>query len=187
MAEAAAKRVTFFSKKETICPVCSTQFFREDLLTGRGRLIAGDLTRELRRVYEPSQKYGEVVPLIYPVVVCPGCYFSAYQQDFLGISDATKSEIDEDSDRRVSSIRTVFDELDFREPRTLNEGAASFYFAMTCYDFFPPEAAPTIKQGVCALRGAWLFKDLHRSDPTVNFDYLSNLFYRKACFLYNLK
>ena len=185
MAEAAATRVSFFSKKETLCPVCGTQFFREDLLTGRGRLIAGELTNELRRVYEPSQKYGVVTPLIYPVMVCPGCYYAAFPADFLEISEATRSQVEEDADRRISSVRPIFDELDFREPRTIKEGVASYFFAMTCYDFFPPEVAPTIKQGICALRTAWLFNDLHRQDPSENFDYLAKLFYRKARFLYS--
>ena len=77
------QKLTFFEKKQSVCPVCEAKFFREDLLSGGGRLIAGNLTRELRRQYDPSKKYGEVRPLLYPVTVCPVCYFAAFPQDFI--------------------------------------------------------------------------------------------------------
>ena len=35
-----AQKLTFFEKKQTVCPVCDTKFYREDLLSGGGRLIA---------------------------------------------------------------------------------------------------------------------------------------------------
>ncbi len=40
--------MTFFSKEEIKCPVCGAAFYREEMRTGRGRLIAGELTEELR-------------------------------------------------------------------------------------------------------------------------------------------
>ena len=64
------QKLTFFEKKQTVCPVCDAKFYREDLLSGGGRLIAGDLTPELRRLYEPSKKYGEVHPLMPCVLLC---------------------------------------------------------------------------------------------------------------------
>ena len=59
------KRITFFSNKPINCPVCGDNFYKEDLLSRGGRLIAGDLTDELRRLYQPSVVYGEIFPLIY--------------------------------------------------------------------------------------------------------------------------
>ncbi len=49
---AEGQKLTFFEKKQSACPVCNAKFFREDLLSGGGRLIAGNLTRELRRQYD---------------------------------------------------------------------------------------------------------------------------------------
>ena len=94
--------------------------------------------------------------------------------------------LDENADTRISSIQHLFQELDFHEPRTLREGVASYFFAIMCYDFFPKELSPVIKQGICALRAAWLCSDLHRQSPEDNFDYLGKVFYRKAHFFYNL-
>ena len=54
------------------------QFLREELLSGSGRLLAGELTDELRRTYIPSQKYGAVYPLIYSIGVCPQCFLALF-------------------------------------------------------------------------------------------------------------
>jgi uncharacterized protein (DUF2225 family) len=186
MVEEKKSSLSFFSKKPIECPVCGASFHKEELKTGRGRLIAGDLTIELRREYEPSKKYGAVYPLIYPVMVCPSCYFAAFPRDFSSITEEIAEKLEDSSDERVSSIRKIFEELDFEEPRTLQEGVASYYFAIMCYDHFPADYSPTIKRGLCALRAAWLFNDLHKTYPSQNYDYLAKLFYRKARFFYML-
>ena len=64
-------KISFFAKNKTICPVCGAEFFRENLLSGGGRMNAGNLTPEMHRLYEPTHKYGKVYPLIYSVTVCP--------------------------------------------------------------------------------------------------------------------
>ncbi len=175
---------TFFSKEPTLCPVCGASFYEEKLQTGRGRIIAGELTIELRRQYEPSKKFGEVNPLIYPVTVCPECFFGVFSQDFNDISPECSAELKASAEERNSAIRFIFDDLDFRESRTWKEGIASYFFAMMCYDHFPKVYSPIIKRGVCAIRCAWLLNDLHRKYPNDNYDYLARLFYRKARFYY---
>ncbi|MDR3166363.1 MAG: DUF2225 domain-containing protein, partial [Treponema sp.] len=82
MKEEREVRISFQSKEEFICPACETVFHREELLTGGGRLIAGMLTNELHRLYEPSSKYGEVYPLAYQATVCPECWFASMDKDF---------------------------------------------------------------------------------------------------------
>ena len=74
--------ITFYSKEQIECPVCNAKFRREELHSGGGRLIAGNLTDELRRLYEPSAKYGVVYPVIYNMTVCPKCLYSSFPQDF---------------------------------------------------------------------------------------------------------
>ncbi|MDR1317966.1 MAG: DUF2225 domain-containing protein [Spirochaetales bacterium] len=178
------KRLTFFSKNKSECPVCQAPFFKEDLLTGRGRMIAGSLTRDLRRLYEPSKKFGEIFPLIYTVTVCPRCYYAAFPEDFFQPPLEAVSGLEEAAEKREKSIEPLFGPLDFKEPRTLKEGAASYFLALTCYDHFTKEQSPTVKQAVCALRSAWIFCDLHRRLPADNYDYLALNFYRKARFFY---
>ncbi|MCX7039034.1 MAG: DUF2225 domain-containing protein, partial [Spirochaetes bacterium] len=181
-----AQKLTFFEKKQTVCPVCGGKFYREEPLSGGGRLIAGELTDELRRKYEPSKKFGEVHPLVYPVVVCPTCYYSAYPHDFAALPDDTLKKAEVNADERREAIGLVFPELDFTSPRTLKEGAASHFFAIMCYDFFDRRANPTFKAGLSSLRAAWLFSDLHARFPADNYDFLSKIFYRKARFYYML-
>ena len=188
MKEAKAKKLTFFSKEALDCPVCSSSFYREDLLSGSGRLIAGDLTDELRRIYQPSKKFGAVFPLVYPVLVCPVCYYAAYQKDFLAQSAEaeTMENLRNQKEERLTNTGLIFDSLDFTEPRRLEEGAASYFLALACYDHSLKNYSPSIKRAMSAIRGAWLFDELHRNKPSENYDYLKKLFYRKARFYYHL-
>ncbi len=178
--------ISFFSKETIQCPVCESKFYLEELRTGRGRLNAGDLTEELRRNYLPSRKYGEVYPLLYPVTVCPECLYGSYQPDFSDLPEDKREEIAAASDRRKEVVSAAFGDVDFGSPRRLKEGAASYLLAMMCYDYFPPEKSPVFKQGLSALRGAWLLNSLHEKFPGENYDYLAKLFYRKANFFYSL-
>jgi uncharacterized protein len=180
------QKVTFFQKKQIVCPICDAKFFREDLLSGGGRLIAGDLTKELRRLYEPSKKYGHVHPLIYSVTVCPVCYFSALPADFSAPPDSCIKKAEVAADERRESIAAILPSLDFTQPRTLREGIASYYFGVMCYDFYDKKANPTFKAGLCALRAAWVLSDLHGEEPGENWDHLARIFYRKAHFYYQL-
>jgi hypothetical protein len=164
--------------------VCDTSFYREDLLSGGGRLIAGELTEELHRTYEPSKKYGELYPLVYAVLVCPSCFYAAYPQDFHEVKGEFSERLKEETDKRVRSVSLVFKDLDFTSYRGLKEGAASYFLAMMCYDLLDRHYSPTFKRALSALRAAWLLDALHRKAFGENYDYLSRLFYRKARFFY---
>ncbi len=188
MNSAKTRKVTFFSKEAISCPVCGASFHKEELLSGSGRLIAGDLTDELRRLYEPSKKYGAIHPLIYYLSVCPVCLYSSFPKDFLeqNTEDQIINRLREQRKRRMSDISPIFKKLDFTSARGIEEGAASYVLALMCYDCSTRRFAPTIKQAICAVRAAWLFNDLHRNQPDQNYDYLSKLFYRKSLFFYHL-
>ena len=50
--------ISYWSKDKVKCPVCKKDFEREVMRSGNGRMIAGGLTEELHRIYEPSAKFG---------------------------------------------------------------------------------------------------------------------------------
>jgi uncharacterized protein (DUF2225 family) len=177
-------KVSFLSKKEYTCPVCEAVFHKEELLSGGGRLIAGALTEELHRLYEPSAKYGDVFPLVYQAAVCPECWFASMDADFSLLPDKNKELALKDKTRRIADTELIFPALDFHEPRGLAEGAASQYLALRCYDFYPKELSPTIKQGLASLRAAWLLDDMDRKNPGQHYDWLAVLFRKKAQFFY---
>ncbi len=176
--------ITFFSAKPTKCPVCSTEFYLETLRTGRGRLNADKLTLELRRKYRPTEKYGEICPLLYPVIVCPECYYAAFDKDFNDIKQKEVDKLSKMTSIRKRAIKNIFDDLNFKEERDYKEGIASYYLGIASYDLRIKDKSPTIKQGICALRAAWLFLDLHNKMPNSNYDYLAKLFYKKASLFY---
>jgi uncharacterized protein (DUF2225 family) len=177
-------KVSFQSKEEYTCPVCKTVFHREELLSGSGRLIAGALTDELHRLYEPSAKYGTVFPLIYEATVCPECWFSALYKDFGDLPKTSCPRIAEDRENRIADTRLIFPNADFKKNRDLESGAASLYLALRCYDYYSVEFSPTIKQGITSLRTGWLLDEMDKQNPGQNYDWLAVLFKKKAMFLY---
>jgi uncharacterized protein (DUF2225 family) len=185
MAEDRELKVSFLSKKEYECPVCGTKFRKEELLSGGGRLIAGRLTEELHRLYEPSVKYGEVFPLAYQAAVCPDCWFASTEGDFSTLPAAGLERARNDRNQRIKETQLIFPGIDFHESRSLPEGAASQYLVLRCYDFYTKETSPTIKQGIAALRCAWLLDDLDKKFPAQHYDWLAVLFRRKAQYFYN--
>ncbi|MCL2214464.1 MAG: DUF2225 domain-containing protein [Treponema sp.] len=178
-------KITFQSKKEYECPVCSTVFRKEELLSGGGRLIAGQLTEELHRLYEPSAKYGEIYPLVYQVIVCPNCWFSSMETDFTLLPKENIKTARDDINNRKKETTLIFPSLNYQENRTLMEGAASHYLVLRCYDFFGKPASPTIKQGLASIRCAWLLDELDKKFPQQHYDWLGTLFRKKAQYLYN--
>ncbi len=180
------KKVSFYQKKETICPVCGSSFHREEMLSGGGRLIAKKITDELRRIYEPSKKVGEIYPLIYPVSVCPECLYAAYPGDFDKVGEKSRELLLSLKERRKHNISLIFPVVDYRKPRNLITGTASYILAISCYPFHESDLAPTFKMGLSALRAAWLFDDLNSKYPGQNYDKIKLLFYKKASKYYEL-
>lgn len=188
MSEEVAKfipKLTYLSKKAVTCPVCQHDFFQENMMSGGGRLIAADITETLHRKYKPSQKFGKVYPLVYSVVVCPDCFYASLPADFLKIDPDTaellKGKI---RDRIDFANRLIGEVVDFSRYRTLESGAVSYVLASRCYDAFNAKSIPVIKQALCSIKAAFLFEDLNEEKPKQYFNYLSEVFYRKALFFY---
>ncbi|MDR0402875.1 MAG: DUF2225 domain-containing protein [Treponema sp.] len=178
-------KISFASKEEYHCPVCETVFHREELLSGSGRLIAGAITDELHRLYEPSAKYGTIYPLAYPATVCPECWFASVDKDFSSLPPRGKQKILDTRDSRFRETRRIFPSADFTRPRDLVNGAASWYLTLLCYDYYSREFSPTIKQAIAAVRGGWLLEELNGKYPGYHYDWLALLFKKKAQYLYN--
>ena len=182
MAEQA--KISFYAKNKTVCPVCSTEFYRENLLSGGGRMNAGNLTAEMHRLYEPTQKFGQVYPLIYPVTVCPACFTAAYEKDFNEISPETVMRLNRSKSDRITTIDDLFPGMDFTQQRGLKEGIASYILAMISYDSFSKDQTPTFKQALSSLRASWLCIHMEQEKKGDNFEYLARVFYRKSAFFY---
>ena len=175
-----AMRISFYLKNSSKCPVCSTEFRKEEMLSGRGRLITKNLTDELRRIYEPSKKAGEIFPLVYPVMVCPVCLYAAYNDDFHTIKETKVPMAASQMAKREFEIKNIFPGIDFRKQRDLYTGAASYILAIGSYSFIQKEYAPTFKKALSSLRAAWVFDDLHKKHPGQMYDRLKIIMYKKA-------
>jgi uncharacterized protein (DUF2225 family) len=178
-------KISYASKEKYTCPLCGTSFHREELLSGSGRLIAGQITDELHRLYEPSAKYGIIYPLAYQATVCPECWFAAMDQDFPRLPSQERARAKKEQTKRKKTARLIFPSADFTQPRDLVNGAASLYLVLYCYDYYTKEFSPTIKQAIAALRAGWLLDEMHEKYPGYHYDWLALLFKKKSQFLYN--
>ncbi len=178
------RKISFYAKEATRCPVCDASFRREELFSGR--VNADELTDELHRTYKPLHAYGDVYPLCYEIEVCPACFYAAFRADFMPMAVKAGSVLQDRIEYRVEEVQRIFSGLDYQGARGLLEGAASYYLAMLCYEHAGKDFSPTIKSAMCAIRSAWLCNDLHRKSPNENWDYVAGLFYRKARFFYRL-
>jgi uncharacterized protein len=173
-------KISFFRKQADVCPVCGEEFFREEILTGRGRLIAGNLTDELRRLYQENKRYGVVVPNIYSILVCPQCYFAAFDSDFSKLNDKLKERLRNTQLDRVNFVNKLFPGLEFKGERNIEHGLCSYMLAMSCYSYLDVKYTPTLRRGQCALRIAWILDDMYEHYKEPVFQQMQKLFYKKA-------
>lgn len=183
--EDSSAKVSYFAKNETLCPICEEKFKIEKMLSGRGRLNAGNLTDELRRLYIPTPKYGVVNPLYYIIVTCPNCFYSAYEQDFKNILPSNIDKLRNDIVKRKKFVYDSFGPVDFKKERTALEGMVSLIMAQYSYAFFPQKVAPTTKIAISALRAAWLASDLENEKKDKFYTELKNSLYKKAYIYYS--
>ncbi|MFW5807959.1 MAG: DUF2225 domain-containing protein [Spirochaetota bacterium] len=179
------KRISFRQKEPTKCPICKNEFYKEELLSGGGRLIVGNLTDELRRQYEKNEKYGVIYPMAYVLTVCPRCLYTAYPKDFYDLQPEEIERIREKSQARVNTVRKFFGNISFENDRNLVLGAASYMLAVDVYGLRNKSCAPTFKKALSSIRAAWLTADLDKKYPDKNFGKISMFFYTKAYLFYD--
>ena len=177
--------ISYWSKEKMNCPVCKKNFDREIMMSGNGRMIAGGLSDELHRNFEPSARFGKIYPLIYEIGACPFCYTALLWNDFKELKNKeTLDRLFETRGDRFNKVETIFPHFNLKKERNLYDGCAMYYLSILTYSLVNPELVPTMKSAFLTLRLAWLSKELNSVCPGHNFDYISQVFYRKALFFY---
>jgi uncharacterized protein (DUF2225 family) len=180
------RKISFRAKENTVCPVCNEVHQKEQMFQGGGRLIAGKLTKDLRRLYEKNKKFGRVGPNDYILSVCPKCLYTSFTKDWDQISPQEVNDLRMSVENRRGFLEKILGPLDFYQDRNLVLGAASYLLAIDCYQKRSPSVAPTPKKAVCSIRGAWYFDDLHAEFPALGFDKVRDFLYQKAAAYYSV-
>lgn len=180
-----SKKISFRAKETTTCPVCTHDHHRESMFQGGGRLIAGKLTNDLRRLYEKNKKFGRVGPNDYVLNVCPVCYFTSFSKDWDDMLPEETQRLKAETDIRKNSITKILGPLNFEEDRNLVLGAASYLLAVECYQKRGKKIAPTPKKAVCSMRAAWYLDDLHVDFPNLGYDKIRDYMFQKAAQYYS--
>ena len=177
--------LSYWSKDKVICPVCNKSFEKEVMRSGNGRMIAGGLTDDLHRIFEPSAKFGRVYPLIYEIGACPHCYTALLWNDYKELKNREVcTKLFDAKAERKEKVETVFPHFSLTHERTLFDGCAMYYLALLTYSRVNPELLPTMKSAFLSLRLAWLSHELNLAVPNHNFEFISQAMYRKALFFY---
>ena len=174
------KKASYRSKDTTTCPICNEPHQKENMFQGGGRLIAGKLTKELRRLYEKNKKFGRIHPSDYVISVCPKCLYASFSKDWSALSADEIMKIKSRTAERKEYIEKIFGPLDFREDRNLILGTASYILSIDSYQLRASNVAPTPKKAVCAMRAAWFLDDIHAEFPDRGFDKIRDFMYQKA-------
>lgn len=178
------KKISYRAKEATKCPVCGTTHFKEELLSGSGRLIAGKLTQELQRLYEDNKKWGKINPLVYHVQVCPKCLFAAFPKDFTNLNAEEILALKNTVSHRQKVVETFFGKYDMGENRSIVHGAISYMLNVDCYHLRGNQVAPTPKKAVSAIRAAWILDDLFKEANYRPYDKLRDFYYVEAARYY---
>ena len=177
--------ISYWSKEKCNCPVCKKAFEKEVMLSGNGRMIAGELSQDLHRTFEPSAKFGRVYPLIYDIGACPHCFTALLWADFKELKKKEDQDrLFEKREERKKIVENIFPHFSLTHERSLYDGCAMYYMALLTYNQVNPDMLPTMKSSFLTLRLAWLTRELDEAVPDHNFGYLSEVFYRKALFFY---
>lgn len=179
------RKISFRAKDNSVCPVCNEVHQKEQMFQGGGRLIAGKLTQELRRLYEKNKKFGRVGPSDYILSVCPKCLYTSFTRDWDGISPAEVEALRMSSDQRRAFLEKILGPVDFYQDRNLVLGAASYLLAIECYQKRGVSVAPTPKKAIASIRAAWYFDDLSTEFPGMNFEKVRDFMYKKAAIYYS--
>ena len=123
--------------------------------------------------------------MIYEIGVCPHCYTALLWNDFkeLKNKDAINNLFERREDRK-SKVSTIFPYFNLKRERTLFDGCAMYYLALLTYSAVDKDLLPTMKSAFLSLRLAWLTEELNGVCPGYNYDYISQVFYKKALFFY---
>lgn len=178
--QVASKKASYRSKDNSICPICNESHQKENMFQGGGRLIAGKLTKELRRLYEKNRKFGRIHPSDYVITVCPKCLYACFGKDWSSVNGEEIAAIKTRFNDRKAYIEQIFGPLDFREDRNLILGTASYILAIDSYQLRGNSVAPTPKKAICAIRAAWFLDDINTEFPGRGYDKVRDFMYQKS-------
>ncbi|MEX1023036.1 MAG: DUF2225 domain-containing protein [Dehalococcoidia bacterium] len=132
-----------FFTDTALCPVSGTQF---QFLRVRTRAV-----RPAERESDFHVKYHSINPTHYGVVVCPGCAYAAYFDDFATLDDISRAKLWEDRDARIALATGLTNGM-----RSAEDAVTVLDLALRCYTL---RGANDSRRAVLQHRRAWLERD----------------------------
>lgn len=125
------------------CPVSGTKF---QFVRVRTRAV-----RPKERESDFHVRYEEVNPTWYGIVICPGCAYAAYQDDFAALEDGARARLWDGREERLAMLPRPL-----TGSRTLADAVTALDVAMRCYE---DRGATDSRRAVLQHRRAWLERE----------------------------
>ncbi|MEA2062997.1 MAG: DUF2225 domain-containing protein [Gemmatimonadota bacterium] len=136
----------YLREKEYVCAVCRARFLADS--------VDEKVLTELSREPDGYIAYQELNPLVYEVLVCPVCLYSARDGDFH--EPETNLAARERISRERVGRKIMVGDLAFDRERTLKHAIASFLLAASCYRHYRERDYV----GDFFLRASWLCREI---------------------------
>ncbi|MCD6442472.1 MAG: DUF2225 domain-containing protein [Thermotogae bacterium] len=140
-----------FWKKQFECPMCGTNFDSIKVFSEAVRVASRDT--DLKPNYEG------VNPLFFSLIVCPNCYYTAFERDFQELP----KRLDPEKLVKLKKVLKVAKEkynIDLSENRTLDDVIKIYSLAIVVYTL----AGDDLKLSELYLRLSWFFREKKDED-----------------------
>ncbi|MEI7924970.1 MAG: DUF2225 domain-containing protein [Chloroflexota bacterium] len=144
----------FFFVDTMECPISGTVF---DYLRVRTKAV-----RPVSRDSDFYVRYKGIDPALYSLIVCPGCGYTAYRDDFDDLTEEERTALWGAREERLAQLSTSLCGL-----RTLDQGVIATDLAMACYGLRRPNER---RHAVLQHRRAWAERE--RGDTVAELKYL---------------
>ncbi|PLV56699.1 DUF2225 domain-containing protein [Thermotoga sp. SG1] len=137
-----------FWEKEFTCPFCEHRFRKKMVFYDAVKIKSRDI--DLKPVFE------DVNPLLYEVVTCPNCYFSAFDKDF----ETIKIKGEETEKRLKELLEEAKKKIKLKNEETHAEAIKRYALSGIVYSVLNQRK----KVAISYLKIAWLFREMGRPE-----------------------
>jgi len=137
-----------FWEKEFTCPFCGHRFKKKMVFFDAVKIKSRDI--DLKPIFE------DVNPMLYEVVTCPNCYFSAFDRDF----ETIKIKGEETEKKLKKLLEEARKKIKIKDEETPTEAIKRYALSGIVYSVLNQRK----KVAISYLKIAWLFREMGKPE-----------------------
>ncbi|ACM22272.1 MULTISPECIES: DUF2225 domain-containing protein [Thermotoga] len=137
-----------FWEKEFTCPFCGHRFKKKMVFFDAVKIKSRDI--DLKPIFE------DVNPMLYEVVTCPNCYFSAFDRDF----ETIKIKGEETEKKLKKLLEEARKKIKIKDEETPTEAIKRYALSGIVYSVLNQRK----KVAISYLKIAWIFREMGKPE-----------------------